>query len=92
MRATITMSQLWWNPSILGFFFTEQAQNTLSELLDRAVDREIALNRIDDYAEETDTDADELGDMFHEEEVEELAEEIGIELTEEDEEEEEAEE
>lgn len=81
------MSQLWFNPSILGFFFTTQASETLSNLLDRCEDSELALDQIEDYANGCDMDADELGDMFHEMTVEELAGEIGIDLTDEDEDE-----
>ena len=50
MKAEITMSQLWFNPSILGFFFTTQASETLSNLLDRCEDSELALDQIEDYA------------------------------------------
>lgn len=75
------MSQLWFNPSILGFFFTDQAAKTLGDLLDRCEDRQIALEQIDDYATGNDIDADALGDEFHEDSVEELAERIGIDLT-----------
>ena len=87
MKAEITMSQLYWNPSILGFFFTEQAQKTLTDLLDKAEDRETALEQIDNHADSWDMDADGIGDMFHDMGVEELATEFGIDLKEEEEEE-----
>lgn len=82
MKAEITMSQMYWNPSILGFFFTKQAQNTLTKLLDKAEDRETALEQIDNCADSWDMDADAVGDMFHEMSVEELAKEFEIDLTE----------
>ena len=82
------MSQLWWNPQILGFFFTDQAKSTLAELLDKSEDAPTALEQIEDYADSTNTDADALGDMFHDMSVEELAEEFGIDLEDDAEEEE----
>ena len=85
MKAEITMSQLYWNPSILGFFFTKQAQNTLTELLDKAEDRETALEQIDDHADIWGMDADGIGDMFHDMSVEELATEFEIDMKEEEE-------
>lgn len=85
MKAEITMSQMYWNPSILGFFFTKQAQNTLTELLDKAEDRETALEQIDSTADSWDMDADSIGDMFHDMTVEELAAQFEIDLVEEEE-------
>lgn len=80
------MSQLWWNPKMLGFFFTDQAAKTLEQLLDRAEDDgETVLDQIENWAVASDIDADTLGDMFHDETVEELAEEIGIALEDEEE-------
>lgn len=83
MKAEITMAQMYWNPSILGFFFTKQAQNTLTKLLDKAEDRETALEQIDDHADSWDMDADAIGDMFHDMTVEELATEFEIDMKEE---------
>lgn len=84
MKAEITLSQMYWNPSLLGFFFTKQAQNTLAELLNKAEDREIALEQIDSIADSWDMDADALGDMFHDMSVEELAKEFEIDMKEDD--------
>ena len=33
MTAEVTLSNLWWNKGIAGFFFREQAMNTLEELV-----------------------------------------------------------
>ena len=85
MKAEISMSQLWFNPQILGFFFTEQATKTLEELIEKAENSEIALEQIEDYANSCDMDADEVGDLFHEMDVEDLAAEIGIDIEDEEE-------
>lgn len=87
MKAEITLSQMWMNPTILGFFFTSQAQNTLTKLLDKAEDRETALEQIDSQADSWGMDADGIGDMFHDMSVEELAAEFGIDMKEEESEE-----
>lgn len=85
MKAEITMSQLWNNPTILGFFFTTQAQKTLTDLLERSEDKETALEQIDNRADSWDMDADAIGDMFHDMTVEELAAQFEIDLVEEEE-------
>lgn len=82
------MSQLWSNPTILGFFFTAQAAKTLGDLLDRCEDKRVALEQIDNYATGNGIDADALGDEFHDDSVKELAERIGIDLKDEEDEEE----
>ena len=35
MKADITLTQVWNNPSLINFFMREQAQETFSELIDR---------------------------------------------------------
>ena len=35
MKASITLEQLWFNTTILDFFFRRHAKDTLEELLDR---------------------------------------------------------
>lgn len=82
MKADITFSQLYWNPSLLNFFFRTQSENTMNELLDRATDRKDAIERIDSYGESVCNDLDEFEEMFYEMSVEELAAEIGIEMDE----------
>ena len=87
MKADITFSQLYWNPSLLNFFFRTQSENTMNELLDRAKDRQSAIETID--YETDDDDLDDIEEMFYEDSVEELAERFCIELDEPDEEEDE---
>lgn len=92
MKAEITFDQLYWNPSLLGFFFRSQSIRTMEELLDRSVDRRAAVSLITENAEWDYEDLDELEEDFHNDSVEELAKKFGIVLQEEDEDEEEDEE
>ena len=85
MKAEITFNQLYWNPRILNYFFRTQAENTLNELLDRANDRQRAVEQIDEFAERNYDDLDDLEDLFYEDSVETIAHLIEIELQDEDE-------
>lgn len=91
MTAEITFSQVWANPSLRNFFFTTQAEDTLQELSERAVDFEDAQDRIEDYANRNGLTLDDIADMFHSfgdsNTLEELAEEFEIELNDEEDEE-----
>ena len=82
MKAEITFSQLYWNHSLMNFFFRTQSENTLNELLDRACDRQDAVERIDDYAEQNYDDLDDLEELFYEDTVETIASLMQIELEE----------
>lgn len=84
------MSQLYYNDSLMSFFFRDQAKRTLEELMNRASEPgSYVLDDVEDYADEQmDGDLDTLEEMFYEESVEDIAEVIGIELNEEDEEDE----
>ena len=89
MKAEITMSQIWYNHSVMNFFFRTQAERTLKEFLDKVEDTDAALDRIDDYAETMVLTLDDIEEMFYEYQIEDLANEFGIELNEEDQEDEE---
>lgn len=80
MKAEITMSQLWWNPSVMEFFMRNQAQDTLEELINKYVDedKECILDKIEDYAEASGYDLDDLEVMFYNDTVEEIIEELGL--------------
>ena len=84
MKAEITFPQLWANPSVRSFFFRTQSENTLVELIDRAVEcSSDVVRRIDEYADENFLDLDEIEEMFYSFEdgtLETLANEFGIEL------------
>lgn len=82
MKAEITFSQLWYNPSILGFFFRSQSENTLEELMRRtSLSSDDVCDRIDTYADNYEIDLDTIEEMFYNDSIEELAEEFGIIIT-----------
>ena len=90
MRTEVTMTNLWWNPSLMGFFFRDQAKGSLEELVNKSSElNESVLEKIEDYAEANDYDLDMIEEMFYEMSLGELAEEFEIELQEDDEDEEE---
>ncbi len=83
MKAEITFSQLWANPSVRKFFFREQSENTLQDLNSRAVDFEDAIAAIDNYADMEDSSLEDIEEMFYcfeDNSLEALAKEFGIEL------------
>lgn len=86
MKAEITIEQVWYNHSLMNFFFREQAEKTLETFLDNVEDTGAALDCIEDYAEMHDLTLDDIEEMFYEDSVEELADEFGIELEEDEEE------
>lgn len=87
MKAELTFRQLWYNPSILGFFFRSQSERTLNELMDRAsVQPQDVCDIIEEYAYDNDLTMDDIEEMFYsfgDGTLEELAEEFGIEISEE---------
>lgn len=84
MKAEITFGQLWYNPSILGFFFRSQSEETLEELMNRtSLSSDDVCDRIDTYADNYEVDLDTIEEMFYNDSIEELAEEFGIIITEE---------
>ena len=71
MTAEITMRQIWWNDSVRNFFFREQAQDTLDDLMDAVVeDTEEILDAIEDYTD----DLDEVEELLYNEPLDELVE------------------
>lgn len=88
MKTEITFNQLYWNQSLMDFFFRDQAENTLDELLDKAKDRQNAIESIEAYCEANDVELDDLEESFYNDSVEELAEMFCIELDEEEDEDE----
>ena len=89
MKAEITFRQVWYNPSILDFFFRSQAERTLEGLISKVASTTDALEKIEDYANDNDLDLDAIEEMFYEDSVKELAEEFGIEIEDEEDEEDE---
>ena len=88
MKAEITFSQLYWNNSLMDFFFRQQSKNTLDELMKRVDSPMQAIELIDSYVDDNDIDADELDEIFYNDSIEDISEMFGIELNEESDEEE----
>ena len=81
MKADLTMSQVWYNHSLMNFFFRAQSENTILELHDRIEGSwDDALDRIEDHADLYNLDLDDIEEMFYEESVEELAKEFGLDI------------
>lgn len=83
MKAEITFSQLYWNNSLMDFFFRQQSKNTLDELMKRVDSPMQAIELIDSYVDANDIDADELDEIFYNDSIEDISEMFGIELNEE---------
>lgn len=85
MKAEITISNLYYNPSLRGFFFRSQASRTLEELVERS-----AMNLSDtlDYLDERVqyNDLDEVEEDFYDMTLEELAKQYCIDIEEDEEE------
>ena len=86
MKAEVTFSELYWNESLMSFFFREQSIRTLEELLEKVADKWAAINAIEVYAEINDYSVDDVEEMFYEYSIEELAEEFGLQIENEEEE------
>ena len=85
MKAEVTFSELYWNESLMSFFFREQSIRTLDELMEKVADKMAAINAIEVHAEINDYSVDDVEEMFYEYSVEELADEFGLEIESEDE-------
>lgn len=83
MKATVTISNIYWNKSLSGFFFRDQSYKTLEKLVNNAaISGEAVLNTLDEQTD--DDDLDDVEENFYNMSVEELAEQYGIELEESD--------
>ena len=80
MKAEVTFSELYWNESLMSFFFREQSIRTLDELLEKVADKRAAINAIEVHAEISDYSVDDVEEIFYEYTVEELAREFDLEL------------
>lgn len=85
MKTEITASQIYWNKSLMNFFFRSQSERTFEELCERAKDKEELFDTIDMTFE----DLDEFEEACYCDSVEEIFDFLGIESVEEEEEEEE---
>lgn len=85
MNAEITFSQLYFNASLRGFFFREQAENTMDELIERASEsagkyKTEIVEAIDDWCEFDGIELEALEEDFYSESVEYLAKLMDLEL------------
>lgn len=75
MTAEITMRQLWWNHSLMDFFFRNQSEETLNELMDAVEENKATvLDTIDDYYD----DLDECEEDFYNASVDDLIEQLSL--------------
>ena len=80
MKAEVTFSELYWNESLMSFFFREQSIRTLDEWMEKVADKRDAINSIEVHAEISDYSVDDVEEMFYEYTVEELARAFDLEL------------
>ena len=65
------MRQIWWNASVRDFFFRQQAEDTLNDLMDAVVEDTVeVLDAIEDYTD----DLDEVEELLYNEPLDELVE------------------
>ena len=85
MKAELTIKQLYYNSSIMNFFFRTQSENTFNELIEKCTEsNDEIFNAIENYSD----DLDEVEEMFYNDSIEEIAEALGLTIEEEEEEEE----
>ena len=83
MKAELTIKQLYYNASLMNFFFRTQAENTFNELIEKCTEsNDEIFNAIENYSD----DLDEVEEMFYNDSIEEIAEALGLTITEEEEE------
>ena len=86
MKAELTIKQLYYNSSIMNFFFRTQSENTFNDLIEKCEEsNDEIFNAIENYSD----DLDDVEEMFYNDSIEEIAESLGLTIEEEEEEEEE---
>ena len=63
MKAEVTFSELYWNESLMSFFFREQSIRTLDELMEKVADKRDAINSIEVHAEINNYSVDDVEEM-----------------------------
>jgi hypothetical protein len=77
MKVEVTMSEVYCNPSVLSFFFRNQAKDTFYELFKSTEeDYTEIFNAIENYSD----DLDEIEELFYSESIEDLCEIFGLTL------------
>lgn len=74
MTAEFTVSQLYWNPSLMNFFFRSQAKETFDEVMDRVAlrDKQLAF----DCFETQFSDVDEFEEYLYNGDIDEIIDEL----------------
>lgn len=86
MKANIDLGRLYYNERMRNFFFREQSENTLEELIFRAKDDiDVVLDAIESWAEINNCDLDDFEEMLYNESIEEIARQLDLQIVEEDE-------
>ena len=86
MNAELTIKQLYYNASIMNFFFRTQAENTFNELMEKCEEsNDEIFNAIENYSDDLDT----IEEMFYNDDIDEIATELGLTIEEEEEDEDE---
>lgn len=84
MNAELTIKQLYYNASIMNFFFRTQSENTFNELIEKCTEsNDEIFNAIENYSNYL----DEVEELFYNDSIEEIAEALGLTIEEEEEEE-----
>ena len=82
MKAELTIKQLYYNASLMNFFFRNQAENTLNELIEKCEEsNDEIFNAIENYSD----DLDEIEEMMYNDSISEIAEALNLTLIEEEE-------
>ena len=82
MKAELTIKQLYYNASIMNFFFRTQAENTFKELVEKCEESNDAIfESIENYTDDLDT----IEEMLYNDSIEEIATELGLTISEEEE-------
>lgn len=82
MKAEVTLSQVYYNHSILSFFFRTQAKETFNELFESVQEDD---NEVFDAIENYSDDLDEIEELFYSESISDICEIFGLTLISEDE-------
>ena len=83
MKAELTIKQLYYNASLMNFFFRTQAENTFNELIEKCEEsNDEIFEAIENYSD----DLDEIEEMMYNDSIEEIATELGLTIEEEEEE------
>lgn len=79
MKAELTIKQLYYNSSIMNFFFRTQAENTFNELFELVEESQVEVfEAIESYSD----DLDEIEELFYSESIPDLCETFGLKLAE----------